>query len=79
MPLAWDILPETIIQEDSVPGIQGRNSMGANKYMVLPSSGIHQYHFKVYALDIKLNTLPKYQRKEIDGSNDPILSAQENF
>jgi hypothetical protein len=22
-----DILPETIIQEDSVPGIQGRNSM----------------------------------------------------
>jgi phosphatidylethanolamine-binding protein (PEBP) family uncharacterized protein len=31
--LVWDILPETIIQEDSVPGIQGRNSMGANKYI----------------------------------------------
>jgi phosphatidylethanolamine-binding protein (PEBP) family uncharacterized protein len=28
--LVWDILPETIIQEDSVPGIQGRNSMGKN-------------------------------------------------
>jgi phosphatidylethanolamine-binding protein (PEBP) family uncharacterized protein len=62
-----DILPETIIQEDSVPGIQGRNSMEEINIGPCPPSGIHQYHFKVYALDIKLNTLPPSTEK-VDGN-----------
>jgi phosphatidylethanolamine-binding protein (PEBP) family uncharacterized protein len=66
----------TIIQEDSV-GIQGRNSMGTNKYIgPCPPSGIHQYHFKVYALDIKLIHFST-PTKKIDGSNGTYY--QENF
>jgi phosphatidylethanolamine-binding protein (PEBP) family uncharacterized protein len=45
----WDILPKTIIQEDIAFPSKARNSMGTNKYIGLASSGIHQYHFKVYA------------------------------
>jgi hypothetical protein len=57
--LVWDIIPQRIIEEDSAPGIQGRNSMGENKYIgPCPPSGLHQYHFKVYALDTKLSMLP---------------------
>ncbi len=57
--LIWDISPKSSIKEDSSPGIQGRNSMGENKYSgPCPPGGKHHYHFKVYALDTKLSALP---------------------
>ena len=57
--LIWDISPKSSIKEDSSPGIQGRNSMGENKYSgPCPPGGKHHYHFKVYALDTKLSVLP---------------------
>lgn len=57
--LMWDIPPINSIKENSQPGIEGRNSMNINKYTgPCPPSGTHHYHFKVYALDTKLNTLP---------------------
>lgn len=62
----WDIpLKNNIIKENSKPGIQGRNSMGENKYSgPCPPSGIHHYHFIVYALDTKLDSLsPNTDRK----------------
>jgi Raf kinase inhibitor-like YbhB/YbcL family protein len=57
--LIWDISPKSSVKEDSTPGIQGRNSMGENKYSgPCPPGGKHHYHFKVYALDTKLSALP---------------------
>jgi Raf kinase inhibitor-like YbhB/YbcL family protein len=57
--LMWDISPKSSIKEDSSPGTQGRNSFGENKYNgPCPPSGRHHYHFKVYALDTKLGSLP---------------------
>lgn len=40
-----------IIEEDSIPGVQGKNSWGKNNYGgPCPPSGVHRYFFKVYAL-----------------------------
>jgi Raf kinase inhibitor-like YbhB/YbcL family protein len=52
----WNIDPATtMINENSAPGIQGKNQKGMNGYMgPCPPFGIHHYHFKIYALDTKL-------------------------
>ena len=53
----WNIDPAVqIIEEDVAPGIQGKNSKHENKYTgPCPPYGTHHYHFKIYALDTKLN------------------------
>jgi hypothetical protein len=62
--LMWNIPPKKNIAENSAPGIQGANSMQQNKYYgPCPPNGMHKYHFKVYALDIKLD-LPTSSNKE---------------
>jgi hypothetical protein len=55
----WDIpVKNNIIKENSKPGIQGINGMRENKYFgPCPTSGLHHYHFRVYALDAKLGSL----------------------
>lgn len=52
----WNIDPSIkMIDENSAPGIQGKNQKGMNTYMgPCPPFGIHHYHFKIYALDTKL-------------------------
>jgi Raf kinase inhibitor-like YbhB/YbcL family protein len=52
----WNIPVTDLINEDSAPGIQGRNGKRENKYIgPCPPSGTHHYNFKVFALDIKLD------------------------
>jgi Raf kinase inhibitor-like YbhB/YbcL family protein len=54
--LMWNIPVMAVIDENSAPGIQGKNGKGENKYMgPCPPSGTHHYNFKVYALDTKLD------------------------
>ena len=51
----WNIPTDGKIAENSAPGEQGLNGMDENKYKgPCPPSGTHHYHFKVYALDTKL-------------------------
>lgn len=54
----WNIDPKaTGITENSVPAgaTQGITSYGEEKYgSPCPPSGVHHYHFKLYALDTKL-------------------------
>ena len=66
--LMWYISLKSSIKEDSAPGTQGRNSFGENKYNgPCPPSGRHHYHFKVYALDTKLSSLPlSTDKKELE-------------
>lgn len=48
-----------MIIENSVPGVEGKNSFGKTKYMgPCPPSGTHRYFFKVFALD-KLLEIPE--------------------
>lgn len=74
--LMWDIPPKNSIREDSKPGTQGRNSMHENKYFgPCPPSDTHHYHFKVYALNTKLNLPPNTSEKEfLNAMKGPIIS-----
>ena len=61
----WNIPPKKNIAENSAPGIQGVNSNQQNKYFgPCPPNGMHKYHFKIYALDIKLD-LPLNSDKKV--------------
>ncbi len=54
--VSWNIPTVAKIKQDSSPGVTGRNSRGQNKYTgPCPPNGLHKYHFKLYALDTKLN------------------------
>lgn len=67
----WNIPVEEKIAENSAPGIQGQNSRKENKYTgPCPPNGIHSYHFRIYALDNKIN-LPE------SGNKEDLLKAME--
>lgn len=52
----WNIPIQEKIAENSAPGVQGLNGLDENKYKgPCPPSGTHHYHFKMYALDTKLD------------------------
>lgn len=54
--IVWNLPPIAKIAEKSKAGVTGRNSKKENKYMgPCPPNGIHDYRFRVYALDIELN------------------------
>ncbi|WP_342304576.1 YbhB/YbcL family Raf kinase inhibitor-like protein [Methanolobus sp. ZRKC5] len=53
--VVWDIY-QTIIAEDSIPGIEGVNDANMVSYIgPCPPSGTHRYFFKFYALDSELD------------------------
>lgn len=54
--LMWNIPVQNKIEENSAPGVQGRNGNNLNRYMgACPPSGTHHYHFRIYALDTTLD------------------------
>jgi Raf kinase inhibitor-like YbhB/YbcL family protein len=62
----WNIPPVKKIAENSAPGVQGRNSNKQNKYYgPCPPNGIHTYHFKIFALDTKLQLADTCGKKEL--------------
>lgn len=53
--LMWNIPPREVILENTKPGVEGLNSMKVNNYYgPCPVTGTHHYHFRIYALDTKL-------------------------
>ncbi|EKD86479.1 MAG: PEBP family protein [uncultured bacterium] len=73
--LMWNIPPQTkeILESDWPEGAeQGINDRGQLGYQgPCPPSGVHHYHFKLYALSSKLNVDPGIKKetleREIDG------------
>ncbi len=50
--IVWNIPPTKKIKEGNTIGLEGLNDFGQYNYGgPCPPSGIHHYHFKVYALD----------------------------
>lgn len=66
----WNIDPTTkTIEENSTPGVQGKNSKGNNGYTgPYPPFGIHHYHFKVYALDTELDLKDNSGKQSLEGA-----------
>ena len=65
--IVWNIPIVTKINEDSVPGIQGKNSWERNDYGgPCPPSGTHRYFFKLYALDTTLDIDYNSTKKEVE-------------
>jgi Raf kinase inhibitor-like YbhB/YbcL family protein len=55
--LIWNIPPVKVIPENSRAGLEGMNSKGELGYTgPCPPSGSHRYFFKVYAVNILLDT-----------------------
>lgn len=64
--IVWDIPPAAAIAENSVPGVQGKNSGGGIDYEgPCPPSGTHRYFFKLYALDTKLSLKEGARKSEV--------------
>lgn len=74
--MMWNIPPDLVeIAENDWPegADQGENGAGELGYLgACPPSGIHHYHFKLFALNIKLDATSNITKseleKEIDGS-----------
>ncbi len=65
------------IEENSIPGKQGRNDFGRNDYGgPCPPSGTHRYFFKIYALDKKLNLTEGLTKKELEKAMEGRILGQ---
>jgi Raf kinase inhibitor-like YbhB/YbcL family protein len=55
----WNVPPTELITENSIQGVEGKNSFGASGYIgPCRTENTHHYSFKVYALDVMLNLRP---------------------
>jgi Raf kinase inhibitor-like YbhB/YbcL family protein len=77
----WNLPPELReIPENWAPepGVNlGANGAGSNEwYPPCPPSGMHHYHFKLYALDRKLNLAEGSSKAELEGAMQGHVVAQ---
>ena len=76
--LVWNIPPTETIPENSIPGIQGVNTVGKNPYRgpcPVSVSGAQRYTFKVYALNKKLNLKAEASRNEVEKAMEGHILA----
>lgn len=75
---AWNIPPVDQLEENTLLCVSGANDFRPCRYFgPCPSSGIHQYIFRVYALDTPLN-LPPYitGKRELEHAMSGHILAQ---
>jgi Raf kinase inhibitor-like YbhB/YbcL family protein len=64
----WNLEPGKNIAENSAPGVEGKNGSGKIGYIgpcPPAGTGIHHYHFKVYALNKKLSLKKGADKKQL--------------
>jgi Raf kinase inhibitor-like YbhB/YbcL family protein len=77
--VVWNIRPTQTIEENSRPGIAGKNSKGESLYTgPCPPSGTHRYFFKIYALDTLLDLDNDVDKKMVEQAlHDHVLAYGE--
>jgi Raf kinase inhibitor-like YbhB/YbcL family protein len=77
--VVWNIPPQENIAGNSIPGIQGRNSLGKSAYLgPCPPGGTHRYFFKVYALNSMLDIDEDSNKRKLESAMaDHILAKGE--
>lgn len=77
--LVWNIPPISKIEENTVPGREGKNSFGKHHYGgPCPPSGTHRYFFKVFALNGQLDLDEDTEKEELERAMaDKILAKGE--
>lgn len=77
--ITWNIRPMEMIIENTVPGVEGKNSFGKTKYQgPCPPAGTHRYYFKVYALDTLLDVKAGSDKKTVEKAmKEHILATGE--
>ncbi|MBS7622375.1 YbhB/YbcL family Raf kinase inhibitor-like protein [Candidatus Bathyarchaeota archaeon] len=74
--VVWNIPPVRVIQEDSVPGIEGVNDFQRHSYGgPCPPSGTHRYFFKVYALDTELQLSQNAGKRDVEKAMEGHILA----
>ncbi len=75
--VVWNIPPTTKIEENTVPGVEGKNSARKNAYDApCPPWGTHRYFFKVYALDTELDLKPDSHKKDVEKTMEGHVLAK---
>jgi Raf kinase inhibitor-like YbhB/YbcL family protein len=65
--LVWNIPPVKVIPENSSPGLEGKNGKGELGYTgPCPPSGTHRYFFKVYAVNILIDTQKGAKKEKLE-------------
>ncbi|MFH1127880.1 MAG: YbhB/YbcL family Raf kinase inhibitor-like protein [Candidatus Omnitrophota bacterium] len=73
----FDIPLVNRIEENSIPGKQGRNNAGSKDYGgPCPPSGTHRYFFKMYALDKILNLTEGIVKQELEKAMEGHILGQ---
>ena len=75
----WNIPVTHHLKENEAPGAQGMNDFSRHYYEgPCPPKGIHHYHFKVYALDCKLEIPVSSSKRNLESAmNGHILGFGE--
>lgn len=77
--VVFNIPPSThhLKENSTPPGIQGKNTSGANKYTgPCPPDREHRYFFKLYALDTELSLKAGATKKEVERAMDGHILSQ---
>jgi Raf kinase inhibitor-like YbhB/YbcL family protein len=75
--VVWNIPPLETISGNTVPGVQGSNSMGKNSYLgPCPPGGTHRYFFKVYALNSMLDLPADSNKKQLEKNMEEHILAR---
>jgi len=62
----YNIPPSSSIKQDDAAGIQAANGKGDLHYTgPCPPNEVHHYHFKIYALDVKLDVIENADKEKV--------------